>query len=187
MPTKIFLSYSSFDREFVKEIRTLLCSAIDEFNKGKLRSRDLIFFDEESLTPGDQWKEEIDKAISDCEKMYVFWSRNSAASPEVKREYRLAIEQSKRVVPVLIDRTSLPKKLADLHSINLIGTIKYRDFAVQGCIAGDSIGIDAVLEELRTKKYSFERVIRATKLKLLELFADDLGLKIYDEPVKDDD
>jgi hypothetical protein len=47
----------------------------------------------------------------------LFWCRHSSASVEVAKEYGQALEQGKKIIPVLLDATPLPENLAELQAI----------------------------------------------------------------------
>ncbi len=71
-----------------------------------------IFQDTASLGPGDEWRPAIVSAISRCSTILVFWCRHARASAAVRREWQQALREHKRIVPVLLDSTLLPHKLA---------------------------------------------------------------------------
>ena len=78
----------------------------------------LVFQDFDSVPPGRKWREEILVALKAADLVMVFWCEHSRESDEVKREYDLAIEGEKDVVPVLLDSTPLPETLAEYQWVD---------------------------------------------------------------------
>jgi hypothetical protein len=76
--------------------------------------------DSVDLEPGVEWASQIDAAIRDCARVLVFWSRHAADSPEVEREWRLALTLGKVVVPIFLSRTPPPTELGAIHGVSLI-------------------------------------------------------------------
>jgi hypothetical protein len=104
---RIFISYSHFDSGFVGPVVTLL------------RASDaLIFRDADEIQPGKKWRKQIENAITNSRTVVVFWCCHSNISEEVKREYEAAIEQQKKVLPILMDNTPLPDDLTEYQHID---------------------------------------------------------------------
>ena len=57
-------------------------------------------------------------AISEANVVLVFWCHHSQTSYEVRKEFALALEQGKDVLPLLMDGTPLPSKLATRRAID---------------------------------------------------------------------
>jgi len=70
-----------------------------------------VFRDTDSLSPGDEWQPTISKAISECDAFVIFWCRHAQASKSVRAEWEQALDEKKRIVPVLLDETPLPDQL----------------------------------------------------------------------------
>lgn len=84
-----------------------------------------VFWDDDFM-PGKRWLEQFRGAIRNSPKLYVIWCAHSAASEYVQREYRFAIRLKKRVVPVLVDGTPLPRALSAIQGIDLRGLLRHR-------------------------------------------------------------
>ena len=104
----IFVSYSPADNELVSAIVSLLCA-----NNGAL-----VYCDADSIRKSARWREELGTAISEASVVLVFWCHHAHTSYEVRKEFALALEQGKVVVPLLLDGTPLPSKLADRRYID---------------------------------------------------------------------
>jgi hypothetical protein len=94
-----FASYSNEDQLIVKPL-------VDWW---RLVSE--VFFDRDDIAPGEKWEERLETEIRNADKIFVFWCRHAAKSKWVRREYKLAIELDKVVVPALMDATTLPRAL----------------------------------------------------------------------------
>lgn len=109
----VFLSYSRSDSQVV-----------DKIAKDLQREGIEIWFDRQDIKPGQNWKEQIEKALNDASFLIVFISKNSLQSRAVQLEYRAAFENQKRtggtrLIPILLEKVELPEFLS---------TIQYIDF-----------------------------------------------------------
>lgn len=105
---KIFVSYSPEDSELVAAIVSTLSA----------NNRALVYCDSDSLRARGRWREELASAISDASLVLVFWCHHSNTSYEVRKEFALALEQGKDVLPLLLDGTPLPSKLAGCRFVD---------------------------------------------------------------------
>ena len=104
----IFVSYSPADNELVSAIVSHLCAS----------NGALVYCDADSMRTSNRWREELEAAISDADVVLVFWCHHSHTSYEVRKEFALALELGKDVLPLLLDGTPLPSKLADRRYID---------------------------------------------------------------------
>jgi hypothetical protein len=104
----IFVSYSPADNELVSAIVSLLCAS----------NSALAYCDADSIRRSDRWREELEATISEANVVLVFWCHHSNTSYEVRKEFALALEQGKDVLPLLLDGTPLPSKLAGRRTID---------------------------------------------------------------------
>ena len=104
----IFVSYSPADNELVSAIVSLLCAS----------NSALVYCDADSIRSSGKWREELGTAISEANVVLVFWCHHSQTSYEVRKEFALALEQGKDVLPLRLDGTPLPSKLAELRHID---------------------------------------------------------------------
>jgi CheY-like chemotaxis protein len=113
---KLFLSYSRLDEQ----------SATRLFSD--LRDRGLeVWFDKESLLPGQDWKAEIEKAIAESDFVALLLSNNSVAKKGFfQKEVRLTLDVLQTIpfghvylLPVKLDNCKVPSPLASLHFVDL--------------------------------------------------------------------
>ena len=110
-PRKAFASYSSADRDEV----------LARIQGMQIANPQLeVFLDVLSLRSGQNWDEELRKAIRSHDCFYLFWSRNARASKEVEREWRFALQERGRdfIEPVPLeapDQAPPPSELCDKH------------------------------------------------------------------------
>lgn len=109
----IFVSYSPADNELVSAIVSLLCAS----------NSALVYCDADSIRRSGRWREELEAAISEANVVLVFWCHHSNTSYEVRKEFTLALEQGKDVLPLLLDGTPLPSKLAGSRCIDFRGRV----------------------------------------------------------------
>ena len=104
----IFVSYSPADSELVSAIIAILSSS----------NSALAYCDADSIRTGGRWREEVGNTISEADVVLMFWCYHSHTSYEVRKEFALALEHGKDVLPLLLDATPLPSKLADRRCID---------------------------------------------------------------------
>ena len=113
-PPRVFLSYSSADREIVREYAN------------KLRHVGVdVWFDEMHLRPGDDWVRAIERAMDSSDFIAFFMSQNSMRRGFVQKELNLAFNRWQTmppdralILPVLLDKDSvsgMPPLLRDIH------------------------------------------------------------------------
>lgn len=116
-----FLSYSRSDERFALR-----------FAKD-LRSRGVaMWVDQLDIRPSEHWDRAIEKAVRDCRGLVVIVSPRSVASDNVADEISYALENGKSVLPVMIEKCSLPLRITRMHVID--ASAGY-DRAVQQCVA----------------------------------------------------
>ena len=96
----VFLSYSRTDTERVAPLR-------DELRRMGYR----VFFDAESIDPGQEWKRRLERSISASRTLVLCWSENTRGSDYITFEYSRAEALHKRILPWLLDKTPLPAML----------------------------------------------------------------------------
>nr|WP_240969330.1 toll/interleukin-1 receptor domain-containing protein [Streptomyces sp. HNM0575] len=90
--SKVFLSYSRKDTEFARR----LCDRLEE-RLGEL------WVDWQAISPSEEWRESISRAVRTSDAFVVLLSREALASTYCWDEVRQAIELRKRILPVVID------------------------------------------------------------------------------------
>ncbi len=112
---KVFLSYSRKDLKFVKQLAADLQQAGYD-----------VWYDLSNIEGGDRWATEIQTAIDNCDACITVISPNSIISEWVEKEFLYASNTDKRVVPVLLESTTLPLWLMNIHYIDMQGR-NYRE------------------------------------------------------------
>lgn len=108
---KVFISYSRKDLNFVQEFsQTLMTSGVD------------VWWDLSSLQGGDDWTDAIPQAIESCEICIVVLSPNSILSDWVQKEYTYALNNEKRIVPILYQDCKIPFALVNINYIDIQGS-----------------------------------------------------------------
>src|ERR1039458_93893 len=96
----VFLSYSRADTERVAPLR-------DELRRLGYR----VFFDVQSIDPGEEWKRRLERSISASRTMVLCWSEHTRGSDYITFEYSRAEALHKPLLPWLLDKTPLPAML----------------------------------------------------------------------------
>jgi hypothetical protein len=110
--SNVFLSYSHSDSQIVNKIaNNLQEEGID------------IWFDRQDLLGGQDWQDQIEKALTEAAFVLVFISAKSLESEWVQAEYRAAfVRQQKtggtRLIPVLLQKVVLPKFLSSIQYVD---------------------------------------------------------------------
>jgi hypothetical protein len=108
MTFPVFVSCSPEDSKLVRPIVSLLRAM-----------KELTFHDIDSIQAGNRRQPQIDKALKQSTIIVVFWCVHASRSNQVKRDYQLAINIDKDVIPVLLDATPLPDALSDYQWVDL--------------------------------------------------------------------
>jgi TIR domain-containing protein len=104
----VFVSYSPADNDLVSAIISLLSASNTE----------LVYRDAESLRTGRGAREDLQASIAESDIVLVFWCHHAFTSYDVRKECDLALVQGKDMLPVLLDDTPLPRKVADRRTID---------------------------------------------------------------------
>ncbi len=96
----VFFSYSRADTERVAPLRDAL--------RG-MGYR--VFFDTQSIDPGEQWKTRLERSIQSSRTLVLCWSEHTRGSDYIAFEYSRAEALHKPVLPWLLDTTPLPAML----------------------------------------------------------------------------
>jgi len=106
--THFFASYSRKDELVVRQLLKLVTV-----------SGGFAFLDQDGIVPGADWRSTLVGAIAEADALLVFWSTNASRSTWVRREWQLGLELQKRVIPVQLDSTPMPRQLSWLQAIDL--------------------------------------------------------------------
>jgi hypothetical protein len=109
----IFFSYSRDDSEFVLNLAKNLRIAGAN-----------IWLDQLDIKPGTRWDSSIEKALKSSNTLLVILSKTSVDSTNVLDEVSFALEEKKKVVPVLLEECDIPFRLRRLQYADFIGDHK---------------------------------------------------------------
>ncbi|HZK75860.1 MAG TPA: toll/interleukin-1 receptor domain-containing protein, partial [Candidatus Kapabacteria bacterium] len=94
---EVFISYAKSDRPHALDLA------------GELRAHGFsVWIDQGSIGGAKNWTTEIVEAIDACTTFVCLLSPHSLASHNVAKELQLASEKRKHILPVLIERVTLP-------------------------------------------------------------------------------
>jgi hypothetical protein len=115
-----FLSYSRADEKFALRLAR------------DLRGRGVaMWVDQLDIRPSEHWDRAIERAVRDCRGLVVILSPRSVASDNVADEISYAIDSGKSVLPVMIERCTLPLRLTRMQVVD--ATSDY-DRALEQCL-----------------------------------------------------
>jgi hypothetical protein len=100
----IFFSYSRDDSEFVFGLAKSLREAGAK-----------VWLDQLDIKPGNRWDESIESALKSSHTLLVVLSKSSVKSDNVLDEVSYALEENKKVVPVLLEECDIPFRLRRLQ------------------------------------------------------------------------
>lgn len=101
----VFLSYSSKDRDLVREIR------------GLLNGSGVKTWWDQDIEPGAAWRETIDQKLVAAAAVLTFWTENSVASPAVTEEASNA-QAKRKLVHIKLDNCQLPYGFAETQYVD---------------------------------------------------------------------
>jgi hypothetical protein len=90
-----------------------------------------VWVDQYDIHPSQLWDRAVEDAVRGCEGMIVVLSPHSTASPNVADEVSVAIDAGKTVIPVLVERCTLPLRMTRMQFID--ATENY-DHALSRCV-----------------------------------------------------
>ena len=129
---QIFVSYSRQDAGIVGPLVQLL----------RLTDNN-VFRDTDNISPGIKWRTILVDAVDNCQTFLLFWCRHSSTSAAVETEFTRALRKKKVIVPLILDGTPLPQKLAEYQWIDLRPVMSgnhegYRDIYIPGFMQGQT-------------------------------------------------
>lgn len=107
IPPSAFFSYSRHDAEFVLKLAKDLRAAGAS-----------VWLDQIDIDPGERWDSAIEEALANSPNMLVILSPSSVESTNVMDEVSFALEEKKRVIPVLHKECKVPFRLRRLQYID---------------------------------------------------------------------
>jgi len=104
---KTFFSYSRTDAEFALKLAKDLREAGAN-----------VWLDQLDIPPGQHWDTEIEKALESAENMLVILSPKAIASNNVMDEISFALEEGKRVIPIILSECTIPFRIKRLQYVD---------------------------------------------------------------------
>jgi TIR domain len=115
-----FLSYSRSDEQFALRLAK-------DLRAGGVA----MWVDQLDIRPSEHWDKAIERAVRGCRGLVVVLSPRSVASDNVADEISFAIDSGKSVLPVMIERCTLPLRLTRMQVIDATGNY---DRALEQCL-----------------------------------------------------
>ena len=120
-----FISHNKADKESAR----LLAIALVEQGVS-------VWFDEWDIQPGDSIIGGIEKGLSSSDAFVLVWSANAAKSNWVGSELRAflhqqVVDQSLKIIPIMMDDTPLPVLVADYRGVRVKGDESLNEIAEQ--------------------------------------------------------
>lgn len=114
-----FVSYSRTEYYFTREF-------VEKLKKNGLN----VWFDQQQLLPGLEWKSEIDSGLENCAGLILVVSLASLRSPNVAYEWQSAIRQNKPIYLVLseavdIGKIELKSDDIDVTQYSMVDLVRY--------------------------------------------------------------
>src|SRR6266542_4957876 len=107
---QLFISYSRKDIGFVRKL------AVDLEKAGYD-----VWWDVSDLRGGDDWVRVIPAAIASSDYFAVLLSPNSAISEWVEKEYTQALSLRKKIIPIMLEQSSVPFALNTINYVDFTG------------------------------------------------------------------
>ncbi|MEO8355077.1 MAG: SUMF1/EgtB/PvdO family nonheme iron enzyme [Chloroflexota bacterium] len=115
---RTFLSYSRVNKDFaIKLAKELKAEGLP------------VWLDQLDIPPGSRWDVEVEKALVECDIFMVIITRASSTSENVLDEIGYAIDNGKRMLPVLLEKSNIPLRLRRFQYVDF--TDKNFDDGVQ--------------------------------------------------------
>jgi hypothetical protein len=106
---KTFFSYSRSDADFTRKLATDLRTAGAD-----------LWIDQLDIQPGVRWDDAIESALRESETLLVILSPKAVASQNIMDEVSYALENNKKVIPVVMEQCELPFRLKRLQYISFV-------------------------------------------------------------------
>ena len=108
---KIFISYFSKDEEFTNRLAQLF------------REKDVTTWIDKDLRAG-RWDDAIQRAMDESNCLLVVLSPDAVASQNVKDEYSYALDEGKKIIPVLYKTCSVPYRLRRFQHFSISADVE---------------------------------------------------------------
>jgi uncharacterized protein YegL len=174
---RIFLCHSSGDKPAVRKLyQRLLINGLKPW------------LDEEDLLPGQDWQQEIAKAVRNSDVVIVCLSQNSIKkSSYLQKEIKFALDVADEqpegtifLIPLKLEECEVPDRLNKLHWVNLFEDRGYERLfkALQG--RAQEIGIDFDLTAIQYVHHSYG-LIATSRAPALVIYLIDVSKSMGEE------
>ena len=136
----VFISYSRKDKDELDQLARIIEQA-----------GYTTWVDRRGLSGGDQWDEKVAHAIAECDAFILALSPSSVESKSVRAELNFAIEENRKVIPVILKSVEIPR------------AIRFRLDTRNRIEALTAEGIEKVVEALGGRKYALGELPSAEK------------------------
>ena len=119
--TTYFLSYSRRDQNIALRLADDLIAAGVS-----------VWVDQYDIQPSQHWDRAVEAAVRGCSGFIIVLSTASVASSNVADEVSVAIDDGKSIIPVMVERCTLPLRMTRMQYID--ATTNYDD-ALRRCLA----------------------------------------------------
>jgi hypothetical protein len=173
MKGKIFLSYARSDGRIACDFFLLALQ-----NAGYRVWRDL-----DNLAGGDSPWQKIEETIRGFDAVLLFVTQGALDSPNVEREWKIAMNLQKRIIPLRLQQVAVPTELVAKYTFRDItdpATYQLEPSRVQHDLETERTDLRDGLADLRTGLDA--RIPNPVERKYLEPFAEDLRRFIDAEP-----
>ena len=119
--TTYFLSYARLDQAIALRLADDLIAAGVS-----------VWVDQYDIQPSQHWDRAVEDAVRACRGFIAILSPAAVASPNVADEVSVAIDDGKAIIPVLVERCTLPLRMTRMQYID--ATSDY-DAALRRCLA----------------------------------------------------
>jgi hypothetical protein len=91
-----------------------------------------VWVDQYDIQPSQHWDRAVEAAVRGCRGFIAVLSPAAVASPNVADEVSVAIDDGKSIIPVLVERCTLPLRMTRMQYLD--ATVDY-DAALRRCLA----------------------------------------------------
>ena len=103
----VFVCYARDDEGFVRDLTA------------SLKERGIpIWIDKDDIRPGTNWDNAIDNALHECALFLIVLTPAAIQSSEVMGELRTALDERKKIVPVLLEECPIPRRLKNIQYVD---------------------------------------------------------------------
>lgn len=178
MSNRIFISYRHSDTEGAHAVDRLAHELRAKFGKAA------VFYDEESLPAGHNWREHVTERLPRCEIVIAVigpgWGEVTGDEDPIRFELELAQERGIPVLPVLVRGASMPNKDAFPESLQGLRDV------IAVSIAGRGQQYRTALEQLFNQVEDITNPDDATKRADLQIYADTYEAFLTNDGVIDE-